>query len=344
MNKKRYKKIKNKTFKKGGDEKFNKEVIKIKKICQDMIETINIIYSVKHLFIIDPELNKINDFLEEIIDIDNKKLDTNDKLYTRIIDLYNKYNLKLYHFNDNKKYKTSSLLFINVLNEEITLMKQMIFLANKINLNSKEVKITDKSVVNLKELETIKTRYINICNEFIEKNPCLEQFVTTIYPRVIKPLEEIIEKESNIDIIDKSLRNNNIKNKMSKTDFNNDGDFKKYHNPSYKLYQNILLTLLSFQKSLCGDIDNCKNNNSKIIQSYNANNYKKYLEYIEFFHNDKYKTKEIDWNKLKNIFEKEYMLELPNPEYFTGEKICCIDEIKDRQQQIIGGKSRFNII
>jgi|Laugresbdmm110sn_2_1035109.scaffolds.fasta_scaffold16734_2 hypothetical protein len=327
-NKKKTFKNKNKKIKRGGNQYENYK-IKIREVAEICIENIHLIYSLPHLDIIDKELNKINIFLEDLIGEiqNNQSISNNDQLYIYIKSTYEKYNLKLYHFNDNKTISTSSLLFINVLENEITLMKQMINLVNKINTLPVST-----------EYDIIKNRYINVCNEFTSQIPCLEQFVTTIYPRVIKPLEELLQKFNNAEN-ENNVLPNNVKEKMNLNDFHNDGDFNKYYNPTYELHQYILLSLISFRKSLCNGNNNCNNNDNNIssIKSYNENNYKQYLEYIHFFDNEKYKTNGIDWNELKKIY-KSYLLDLPNESDFENENMCCLNELKDRQQQIIGGR------
>lgn len=332
-NKKNIKNKKTKTIKrKKGGSQYENYKLKISEICEICIENIHLIYSIPHLNIIDNELNKINNFLEEILDEiqSNLSISTNEELFIYIKSIYEKYNLKLYHFNDNKKYSTSSLLFINILDDEITLMKQMIDLVNKIN----DIHITTST-----EFETIEKRYKNICSEFTSKVPCLEQFVTSIYPKVIKPLEELVQKYNDKDIINENINFNNVKEKMNINDFHYDGDYNIYFNPTYELHQYILLSLISFRKSLCNNNNDCKNNNILITNAYNENNYKQYLEFIHFFNNENYKTKGIDWNELKNIFNS-YMLDLPDPSDFKNEKMCCLNELKDRQQQIVGGRKR----
>jgi hypothetical protein len=327
-----------KTLKKGGT--FNEnDKIKIINIAENSIENLHIIYSLTHPTKIDNELNKLNNFLKEIIDLLHNNSNTfisNEQLYDFIRSNYEKYNLKLYHFNDKKKYSTSSLLFMNVLEEEIILMKQMIDLMNKTSCLSP----SDSN-----ELDTIKNRFNNISDEFSSKVPCLEQFVTTIYPRVIKPLEDLLQKcdnsnlNNNMENINKSK--NNVKEKMSLDDFHYDGDISNYYNPIYELHQNVLLSLISFRKSLCNNNNDCNQNNEQITKAYNENNYKEYLDYIHFFNNEKFKTIGINWEQLKKIFES-YLLELPEPTDFINENMCCLNELKDMQQQIIGGKNKKN--
>jgi hypothetical protein len=303
--------------------------LKISEIGKQCIENIQLIHGIPHLDILNNELDKINKFLEELLKEINSNLSisTNEELYSYIKSIYEKYGLKLYHFNDNTKYSTSSLLFINILENEISLMKKMIDLVNEINY-----------IPESHEIKTIKERYENVCNEFASKLPCLEQFVTTIYPRVIKPLEAVVEKYNNNDkYINKNV--NNVNEIMNINDFHYDGDFNKHYNPTYELPNYILLSLLSFRKSLCNNNNDCENNNVLITKSYNENNYKQYLEFIHFFNNEKYKTIGIDWNELKKIFNS-YQLDLPNTSEFLNEKMCCLHELNDRQQQIIGGKKR----
>jgi hypothetical protein len=215
--------------------------------------------------------------------------------------------------------------------EEIVLMRQMIELINKSSCLSSSYS---------KEIDTIKNRYKNICDEFISQVPCLEQFVTTIFPRVIKPLEELLEncnvENNNVNNLE-NKRKNIIKTKMNINDFYNDGDFFNYYNPIYELHQYILLSLLSFRKSLCNNVNNCIQNDNQVINAYNENNYKNYLNYIHFFNNAKFKTTGINWDELKKIFES-YLIDLPSPDDLKNEKVCCLSELKDKQQQIIGGK------
>lgn len=336
-----YKTNRNKRYKsnkKGGSIEKNYN-IKIIELCKSIIENLHIIYSLPHLLIIDPELNKLNKFLEELLDYmdnDNNNTNTiltinNTQLYEYINIIYEKYKLKLYHFNDKKKYSTSSLLFMNILEEEILLIRDMIILYNKLK---------NTTIMSLKDMEIITNRYNNICNEFISQVPCLEQFVTTIYPRVIKPIEDLLEKENKQDIqTNINVIKNNVKEKMNKKDFKYDGDFEKYYNPIYELHQNILLSLISFRKSLCNHENDCEKNNIQTIRAYNEDNYKEYLEFIQFFNNEKFKTLGIDWNQLKNIFNS-YLLDLPNPSDYINDHMCCLHELKDSQQQIIGGRKR----
>ena len=328
IRKQKFKKTK-KNFKKGGNTNENYK-LKIIETGKNIIENVHLIFSIHHPDTIDKELNKINNFLEEIIDFlyNSGSSSNNEQLYEYIKSTYEKYNLKLYHFNDKKKYPTSSLLFMNILEEEIILIKQMIDLYNKTS-----------TLLPSKELDTINNRYKNICDEFIYQLPCLEQFVTTIYPRVIKPLEDLLQNENNKNVNNKNENTiqNNVKEKMNINDFKFDGDFLKYYNPIYELHQNILLSLISFRKSICNNENDCVNNNLSLTKAYNENNYKEYLDYIHFFNNEKFKTVGIDWKQLKKIFES-YLLELPNENDFINEKMCCLNELKDIQQQIIGGR------
>jgi hypothetical protein len=334
QNKKQNNKKTKRNCKKGGTLNNNYK-LQIIELGKNTIENLHIIYSLPHLNIIDKELNKINNFIEELIDFlySSNSTVNNEQIYEYIKSTYEKYNLKLYHFNDKKKYSTSSLLFMNILNEEILLMKEMINLNNNASM-----------FLPSKELDTIKNRYNNICDEFITQVPCLEQFVTTIYPRIIKPLEDFLTNIKNTNTNTNINENeifikNNVKEKMNGNDFKFDGDFLKYSNPIFELHQNILLSLISFRKSICNHNNNCINNNNSITEAYNENNYKEYLEYIHFFNNEKYKTIGIDWNKLKQIFDS-YQIDLPNPNDFINEKMCCLNELKDSQQQIIGGRKK----
>lgn len=311
-----------KTTKKGGWSIENYK-LKISEIGKTCIENIKLIHNIPHLNILNNELDKINLFLEELLEeIKSMSISTNEELYSYIKSIYEKHDLKLFHFNDNTKYSTSSLLFINILENEISLMKKMIDSVNQIDIPESP------------EIKTIKERYENVCNEFASKLPCLEQFVTTIYPRVIKPIEAVLEKNNKI------VNNvNNVNEIMNINDFHYDGDFNKNYNPTYELPNYILLSLLSFRKSLCNNNNDCENNNVLITKSYNENNYKQYLEFIHFFNNEKYKTIGIDWNELKNIFNS-YQVDIPNTSDFINEKMCCLHELSDRQQQIVGGKKR----
>ena len=310
------------TIKGGQPSEIENYKFKISEIGKQCIENIQFIHGIPHLVILNNELDKIKFFLEQLLkEIHSKS--TNEELYSYIKSIYEKDDLKLYHFNNYTKHSTSSLLFINILENEISLMKKMIDLINQINIPESP------------EIKNIKERYENVSNEFASKLPCLEQFVTTIYPRVIKPLEAVVEKYN-----DKYINNENVNNVneiMNINDFHYDGDFYKHYNPTYDLPNYILLSLLSFRKSLCNNNNDCEKNNELITKSYNENNYKQYLEFIRFFNNEKYKTIGIDWNELKNIFNS-YQLDLPNTSDFLNEKMCCLHELNDRQQQIVGGK------
>ena len=325
-NTKKKRNTKNKKMMKGGQvNEIENYKLRISEIGKQCIENIQLIQGIPHLPIINGELDKIKNFLEEMLlkEIYSMSISTNEELYSYIESIYQRKELKLYHFNYYTKYSTSSLLFINILENEISLMKKMIDLVNHSNYISESP-----------EIKTIKERYENVCNEFASQLPCLEQFVTTVYPRVIKPLEEVVEKYNN-KIVNNNV--NNVKEIMNINDFHYDGDFNEHSDPTYDLPNYILLSLLSFRKSLC---NNDKNNTELITESYNENNYKQYLEFIHFFNNENYKTIGIDWNELKKIFHS-YQLDLPNTKDFLNENMCCLDELNDRQQQIVGGKKHI---
>jgi hypothetical protein len=241
--------------------------------------------------------------------------------YSNFIEIINRENIKSIHFIYYEKYKNPiEFVLKNIILEGLTLLCNII----KYFKNHSDILKDDINIYNMS------------LNEFARKVPCYEEYL-----RKLQGYTMIIEKKLNN--LQKSSAKNNISENMEITDFKYDGGFEKAYNSLLNLDQTILLTILSFNITICNSTNVCgsKNDNSDIIISaYNENNYQIFLQYINFFDNDAYKTKGIDWSFIKNYFIRNN-IDLPSPNSLDIENLCCIENLERRQEFVgIGGTKK----
>jgi len=259
--------------------------------------------------------NLVNNDLELL-----KYPETEHKInYSIFIEIVNRANIKSIHFINYQKYKNpTEFVLKNIIFEGLTLLCNIIKYFNKYsNILKNDINMYNLSL-----------------NEFSKKVPCYEEYV-----RKLQGYTMIIEKK--LENLPKSTAKNTLSENMAIDDFKFDGGFEKAYNSLLNLDQTILLTIISFNISICNSTNICgsKNENSDvIISAYNENNYQTFLQYINFFDNDVYKTKGIDWNFIKNYFIKNN-IDLPSQNTLDIENLCCIEDLNKRQEYvgIIGG-------
>jgi hypothetical protein len=255
--------------------------------------------------IIQNELMKYYNLLNNDLELLSNK-DTEEYItFNDFIQIVQRSNIKSIHFNEYKSYP-KPILFVmkNIFLLSFTLLLRLIHL-----LNANPALMTKN-----------RTMYSQLLNNFVSKVPCYEEYTRTLqgYLTIVnKQMEPIEETNAN---------NNNISEHMSISDFHNDGGFAHYFNPIFQLHQTILLSLLSFQQSVC-------NSSSKACVGYNTANYKTFLEYIHFFKNPTYKTTTMDWNELVEYFTHN-QIELPDSSNIDP---SSKDALRERQENILIG-------
>lgn len=271
--------------------------------------------------LIETEATKYYDLVNEDLELLRYPDTENEINYSNFIEIVNQLNNKSIHFKYYEHYKQPIIFVLkNIILEGLTLLCKIIKIFNE----HSDILRNDTHIYN------------TTITEFSKKVPCYEEYVRKLQGYVM-----IIERKINNSA--SFSEKNTLSENMKITDFKYDGGFKDNYNPILNLDQTILLTLISFNISICNlnDICGSKNNISELVKSsYNENNYKTFLDYIQFFNNDNYKTNGIDWKFIQNYFITND-IDLPSQENLNADKICCMSYLKERQKYVfIGGKQK----
>lgn len=302
------------------------------------LESIDELRRTRFRDVLAPELAKYERFFQELVPFLEEQLGKNtttrveERMYEHMKDLYRRLEIeKAIHFPNYNNYKRPTLFVIeNIILESIRLLATCI----ELHEAGRE---RYRDGFQRRWIDSYNERIEGVVNTFSQNLPCSEGYVSSLQ-NIKLELEKGPPEEVEPPVI--------ASVKMKPTNFTSDGDFKAVAESRVGLmdFQLIALSMHAFKKSLCGTIDNCEpgaaGEQPAILAAFNLDNYKLFLENIEFYGNDKYGTQGIpDFETLEELFDG-YSLSFPSPDGWGNPPHCCQRHLISELRSIGGAQRR----
>jgi hypothetical protein len=309
-------------------------------IRQEALEAIDQLKRSPYRAALDDELQKYQAFFEGIVSYFQEQWaqknrlngeSDKEKLYNRLKHFLRANGIvKLIHFGDHAAYENPTLYVL-----QNVLAGSLRFLAAVLHTYSERKReFTDGP--QRAWIDSYDERIHFALRDFSRDLPCMEAYNTS--------LQTLLDELQKGPPTEKEMLPSIVKTKMAKTNFQSDGGFSRIVTmPIFKDYQLIGLTLAAFKKSLCGAINNCEDdetgNQLAIQAAFNEDNYKLFLEVIEFYNNPRYGTENIKtYADLFALYDK-YKLGLPSPEEWSSPH-CCQKDLERALRGNEGGRRK----
>jgi hypothetical protein len=282
-----------------------------------------------------PELAKYEEFFQGVVSYIQEQVGRSQDesmIYESMKDFYRETEIeKAIHFSNYNDYRKPSIFVL-----ENIILESLRLLANIIQLHETG-KRTFAEGFQRRWIESYNDRIMGLVLNFSQNLPCAEGYVSSLQS-IKMELERGPPEEAEPAVI-ASVR-------MNRNDFTSNGDFRRAVNSraGLKDFQLIGLSIHAFRKALCGDIDNCKKGAAGeepgVLAAFNLDNYKIFLDVIEFYGNERYGTQSIpDFETLEALFEA-YDISFPSPELWGNPPHCCQDTLNAELRGVEGGRRK----
>ena len=282
-----------------------------------------------------PELAKYEEFFQGVVSHIQEQVGRSQDesmIYESMKDFYRETEIeKVIHFSNYNDYRKPSIFVL-----ENIILESLRLLANIIQLHETG-KRTFAEGFQRRWIDSYNDRIMGLVLNFSQNLPCAEGYVSSL--QSIKMELERGPPEEAEPVVIASVR-------MRPSDFTSNGDFRSILNTRFGLkdFQLIGLSMSAFKKALCGDIDNCAKGTAgeepAVLAAFNLENYKIFLETIEFYGNERYGTQGIpDFDTLETIVDA-YGLSFPSPELWGNPPHCCQAHLLAELRGTEGGRRR----
>ncbi len=302
---------------------------------RDALELIDGLRLTRYRDALAAELEKYERFFQTLVPHIQEQLGANTadehRVYESLKDLYGRIGIeKAIHFSHYNDFRKPSIFVLeNIIVESLRLLASIIEL-------HEAGRRTYPEGFQRRWIESYNDRIEALVRNFLLNVPCAEGYVSSLQATKLEleagPPEEVEP------VVIASV-------KMRPTNFTSDGDFSKAVTaPIFKDFELIALSLHAFKKALCGAIDNCEEGPAgeqpAVLAAFNLDNYKLFLEKIEFYGNDLYGTGSIpDFETLETLFDA-YGLSFPAPDSWGDPPHCCQATLRAALRHSDGGRRR----
>jgi hypothetical protein len=285
-------------------------------IRRDALESIDQLRLTRYRDELAPELANYERFFQELVPHIQEELNSPNErsVYESLKEFYSEVGIqKAIHFSHYNNFKNPSIFVM-----ENIILESLRLLANIIELHEAGRR-TFPGGFQRRWIDSYNDRIEALVRHLSQNLPCAEGYISSLQATKLE-LEAGPPEEAEPVVI--------AAVKMKPTNFTSDGDFSlAVTAPIFKDFQLIGLSMHAFKKALCGAIDNCAKGAAgeqpAVLAAFNLDNYKLFLEAIEFYGNDRYGTSSIpDFETLEALVDA-YGLSFPSPDTWGDPPHCC---------------------